>query len=65
MKDSINIQGRDYDSRKLIQEKFDVDYTTIDNWAKNGTLPAPLRIGRRVYFDRLAVETQILAASRG
>jgi predicted site-specific integrase-resolvase len=64
MKESIVIAGRDYDSRKCVQEKFDVDYTTIGKWVKNGLLPAPLRLGNRLYFDRTAVETRILATAR-
>jgi predicted site-specific integrase-resolvase len=64
MKDSINIQGRDYDSRKMVQEKFDVDYTTIGKWVRNGLLPTPLRLGNRLYFNRLAVETRMLATAR-
>ena len=64
MKESLNIAGRVYDSRKRIREKFDVDYTTIGTWVKNGLLPAPLRLGNRLYFDRIAVETRILATTR-
>jgi hypothetical protein len=61
MKDSIVILGRDFDSRKRVREKIDIDYTTIGKWVKSGLLPAPLRLGNRLYFDRAAVETQILA----
>jgi hypothetical protein len=61
MKESIEIAGRDYDSRKRVHEKFDIDYTTIANWVKNGLLPTPLRLGNRLYFDRTEVETRLLA----
>jgi hypothetical protein len=64
MKGSIVIAGRDYLSRRCVQEQFDVNYTTIGKWVKNGLLPAPLRLGNRLYFDRTAVETRILATAR-
>jgi predicted site-specific integrase-resolvase len=64
MKGSIVIAGRDYDSRKFVQEQFDVDYTTIGKWVKNGLLPTPLRLGNRLYFDRTAVAIRILATAR-
>jgi predicted site-specific integrase-resolvase len=63
MKDSIVIAGRDYDSRKRVRERFDIDYTTIGKWVKNGLLPTPLRLGNRLYFDRTAVEIRILATA--
>jgi predicted site-specific integrase-resolvase len=64
MKGSIVIADRDYDSRKFVQQQFEVDYTTISKWVKNGLLPAPLRLGNRLYFDRTAVETRMLATAR-
>jgi hypothetical protein len=64
MKESIVIAGRNYNSRKFVREQFDVDYTTIGKWVKNGLLPAPLRLGNRLYFDRIAVETRMLASAR-
>jgi predicted site-specific integrase-resolvase len=63
MKASIVIAGRAYDSRKSVHEQFDIDYTTIGKWVKNGLLPAPLRLGNRLYFDRKAVEIRILATA--
>jgi len=64
MKGSIVIAGCHYDSRKFVQEQFDIDYTTIGKWIKTGLLPAPLRLGNRLYFDRTAVETRILGTAR-
>jgi len=60
MKDSIRLQGRDYDSAEVLVERYGVTYATIWNWQKAGKLPKPVRLGGRTFYDRDMVESHIL-----
>ena len=63
MKPFIVLQNREYISTKSVLETFGVDYKTLAAWVDKGLIPIPLRLGRRKYFDKLFLETQILASA--
>jgi hypothetical protein len=61
VKDSIILQDRVFDCTKLVQEKFGFDPQTLRKMAKNNIIPSPLRLGNKCFYDREAIERQILA----
>jgi hypothetical protein len=61
MKDSIVLQGRTYECTKLVQQRFGLDDQTLRKWAKNKIVPTPVRLGNKCFYDREAIERQILA----
>jgi hypothetical protein len=64
MKDTITLQNRTYECTKLVQQRFGLDPQTLRKWAKNNVIPTPLRLGNKCFYDREAIETQILANCR-
>ena len=60
MKDTIQLQGRDYDCAEVLAERLGTTYSTIWKWMKAGLLPKPVRLGGRAYYDREIVEARIL-----
>ena len=52
MKELITIGGRDYIPATKLKERFGIAYSSLYTWIENGTLPRPLKLGRRLYFDR-------------
>jgi DNA-binding transcriptional MerR regulator len=60
MKDTITLQSRTYDCTKLVQQKFGLDPQTLRKWARNHMVPTPLRLGNKCFYDRDAIERQIL-----
>jgi hypothetical protein len=61
MKDTITLQNRIYDCTKLVQQRFGLDPQTLRKWAKNNIVPTPVRLGNKCFYDREAIEIQILA----
>jgi DNA-binding transcriptional MerR regulator len=61
MKDTITLQNRIYDCAKLVQQRFGLDPQTLRKWAKNNIVPTPVRLGNKCFYDREAIENQILA----
>jgi hypothetical protein len=59
------LQDRVYDCTKLVQEKFGFDPQTLRKMAKNNIIPSPVRLGNKCFYDRDAIESQILATCRG
>jgi len=64
MKDTITLQNRTYECTILVQQRFGLDPQTLRKWAKNNVIPTPLRLGNKCFYDREAIETQILANCR-
>jgi hypothetical protein len=52
------IRGIEYVSPAILMERYGVTYLTLRSWTN---MPEPLRIGRRLYYDREAVEDRILS----
>ena len=61
MKDSIVLQGRTYESTKLVQQRFGLDDQTLRKWAKANIVPSPVRLGNKNFYDWEAIEIKILA----
>jgi hypothetical protein len=53
------VQPNEYLTRQAVSRMFDVDISTINNWAKTGKLK-PLGIGSRVYFLRSDIEASLI-----
>jgi predicted DNA-binding transcriptional regulator AlpA len=63
-KETITIDGRDYDSRRLVQQTWGINESTIARLTKKKQWPAPLKLGNRYYYERRAVETHLLSTAR-
>ena len=61
MKDCVILGGREFNSAKKVEQDLGIDHKTRKKWIEAGSLPLPVRLGNRLYFDRIAVETRILA----
>lgn len=42
-----------------LANKLKISTVTLDKWVKNNTIPAPIKIGGRIYFDRQKVWDEI------
>jgi hypothetical protein len=60
VKDTITLQGREYDCTFRIMKNFGVSPMTIIKWREQGLLPPPLKLGVMVYYDRELVERRTL-----
>jgi predicted site-specific integrase-resolvase len=60
MKTTITLKGRNYDSANTIRDRYGITYLTLLNWTKNGVLPEPIRLNKRVYYDTGALEDRLL-----
>lgn len=56
------VQPNEYLTRQAVSRMFDVDISTINNWAKSGKLK-PLGLGSRVYFLRSDIEASLIPLS--
>jgi DNA-binding transcriptional MerR regulator len=65
MKDSIEIGGRNYESTKQLRNRLGITYQTLLVWTQNGTLPEPIKLGTRVFYDKELVDRQILYGGAG
>jgi hypothetical protein len=63
MKDIIELEGREYQSHRIVCQRFGIDPKTVKSWVKNGTLPKPVKPGWHDYYDMVAVKRRALAAS--
>jgi hypothetical protein len=52
MKTTITIRYKEYDSANAIKERYGITYLTLLSWTRRGVLPEPIRIAKRVYYDR-------------
>lgn len=53
------VQPAEYLTRQQVAKMFDVDISTVHNWAKSGKIK-PLGIGSRVYFLRADIEACLI-----
>jgi predicted DNA-binding transcriptional regulator AlpA len=60
MKTTISLKGHEYDSASAIIEKYGISYMTLYKWTKEGVLPHPVKLGRRNYYNRQAIENRLL-----
>ena len=60
MKTTILLKGQEYDSASMITEKYGITYMTLYKWTKDGLLPHPIKLGRRNYYNREAIENHFL-----
>lgn len=61
MKDCVVLGGREFNSAKKVEQDLGIDHKTRKKWIEAGSLPQPVRLGNRMYFDRAALENKILA----
>jgi predicted site-specific integrase-resolvase len=59
VKSTITLQGRDFDSRQAICERFEISMSTLQRWKTKGWLPTPRRFGKAAFYDRLALEARL------
>ena len=64
MKELIEIGGREYVPAAKIMIRFGIGYKAMYGWIENGTLPRPIKLGRRWYFDHHEVDERLLARTR-
>jgi predicted site-specific integrase-resolvase len=60
MKATISLKGQQYDSASTIIEKYGISYMTLYNWTREGVVPHPVKVGRRNYYNREAIENRLL-----
>lgn len=48
-------------TKTSVAELFGVRTRTIEAWVRRGSFPPPLRIGRRVWWDRDVLQQWIMA----
>jgi predicted DNA-binding transcriptional regulator AlpA len=62
MKVTIVLKGQEYDNSTAIADKYGITYMTLYKWTKAGLLPQPVKLGRRVFYNRQAVENYLLGS---
>jgi predicted DNA-binding transcriptional regulator AlpA len=62
MKETIVLRGQEYDNSSTITDKYGITYMTLYKWTKAGLLPQPVKLGRRVFYNRQAVENHLLGS---
>jgi predicted site-specific integrase-resolvase len=60
MKTTISLKGQEYDSASTIIEKYGISYMTLYKWTKEGVGPPAVKLGRRNYYNREAIENRLL-----
>jgi predicted DNA-binding transcriptional regulator AlpA len=63
MKDRLILDGREFNSAKKVEQDLGIDHKTRKKWIESGSLPPPVRLGNRLYFDRAALEASILGTA--
>jgi predicted site-specific integrase-resolvase len=64
MKDCVVLGGREFNSAKKVEQDLGIDHKTRKKWIEAGSLPQPVRLGNRMYFDRAVLENKILATGQ-
>jgi predicted site-specific integrase-resolvase len=64
MKNIVTLQNREYVSRKVVLDLFGIEYLTLMRWDKNGVLPDPIKLGKRLYYDRDELERRLANRAR-
>jgi predicted site-specific integrase-resolvase len=60
MKPTIILKGQEYDNTTAIIDKYGITYMTLYKWTKEGVVPTPVKLGRRNYYNREAIEDRLL-----
>jgi predicted site-specific integrase-resolvase len=60
VKTTILLKEQEYDSASTITEKYGISYMTLYKWTKGGLVPNPVKLGRRNYYNRKAIENRLL-----
>jgi len=63
VKDTIELQGRLFDSRQSLCERFGVSIMTLQRWRVKGLMPTPIRLGKANYYARDEVEARLAQAN--
>jgi predicted site-specific integrase-resolvase len=65
MKDFIEIGGKQYIPTTKVMQRLGIgSYKSLHVWVANGTLPCPIKLGRRLYIDKDEVEARLLALTQ-
>jgi predicted DNA-binding transcriptional regulator AlpA len=64
MKELIEISGRKYITAARVMSHFGIGYKAMYTWIENGTLPHPIKLGRRMYFDPQEIDEKLLGHTR-
>jgi hypothetical protein len=64
VKDTITLEGRIFDCTKLVLQRYGLDDHTLRKLVKANILPGPVTIGNKNFFDRKAIESQLLENCR-
>jgi predicted DNA-binding transcriptional regulator AlpA len=46
-------------TRLEVAEKFDISLASLHNWVRDGLIPKPINIARRVYFEQQVITEAI------
>jgi predicted DNA-binding transcriptional regulator AlpA len=49
--------------RRVVAERYGITTRSVDRWARDGRLPAPIRRGKTVLWDRDELDAQDHAAA--
>ena len=60
MKDTITLESRIFDCTRLVLQRYGLDDHTLRRLVRANIVPGPVKIGNKNFFDRKAVESQIL-----
>jgi hypothetical protein len=59
MKTTVELQGRHFDSRQALRDRFGVSASTVQRWKEKGWLPQPLCLGKAEFYDRQELEARL------
>lgn len=59
MKDSIVLQGRRKDSRKLLRDELGISDSALRAWDNRGLLGKGIKLGNKIFYDRELVEESL------
>jgi hypothetical protein len=61
LKDSIILQGEQFDSTSIVLRKLGITGPTLRKLVTQGMVSPPVRFGNKHFYARKAIETEILA----
>jgi len=63
MKNSIEIQGKVYKTKKAPCDRFGVSDMALRRWAKDGVLPSSIKVGKQFFYDENELEHRLIGLS--
>jgi hypothetical protein len=60
MKDIIVIGGVEYESTRLLRQRFGIGSLTPARWVEQGLLQPPLKVGSRHFWRRDQIEKSVV-----